>query len=299
MASPFDQFAKDVLDAALSSHGRVETELEAPALSSQRADVFFEPDPTHVALLLRSGPLGRMAARPSFFEPFHEAPGAAEVTECTRKLLNHRHAGELSGRPVAERSWLLCGGRPDGALRGFAMTGMRGWPRGYYGMCEALPLSVVVLSEISVIPETLPLRLMGGGKTLRDALDELKRMPTGPLRDALVRPVVQLLAAQRRRRDASAMTTEEEELMRTLPLVDELERQWLAQGVVQGVAQGVAQGRWMTLKRLVERRLHRELTAQEADLLRSRLDNDGDRVIDEVVDLDAPALAAWLARNRG
>ena len=55
----------------------------------------------------------------------------------------------------------------------------------------------------------------------------------------------------------------------------------------------------MTLKRLVERRLHRELTAQEADLLRSRLDNDGDRVIDEVVDLDAPALAAWLARNRG
>jgi len=64
MASPFDQFAKDVLDAALSSHGRVEAELEVPALSSQRADVFFEPDPARVALLVRSGPLERMAARP-------------------------------------------------------------------------------------------------------------------------------------------------------------------------------------------------------------------------------------------
>nr|MBK7067223.1 hypothetical protein [Deltaproteobacteria bacterium] len=98
MASPFDQFAKDVLDATLSSHGRVEAELEVPALSSQRADVFFDPDPAQVALL-RAGPLERMAARRCFFEAFHQAPDVPEVTACTRKLLNHQHAGQLSGGP--------------------------------------------------------------------------------------------------------------------------------------------------------------------------------------------------------
>jgi len=169
------------------------------------------------------------------------------------------------------------------------MTPMRGWPRGYYVMCEALPLSAVVLSELVVTPETLSLRLMGAGTTLRRALAELERVPVGPPRDALVRPVAQLLAAQKRRRDASAtaLTPEEEELMRSLPLVDEL------------MAQGVARGRWTTLARVVERRLHRDLGTPETETLRSRLAADGDRVLDEVADLDSPALAAWLARNRG
>lgn len=297
VASPFDQFAKDVLDATLSSHGRVEAELEVPALSSQRADVFFDPDPAQVAALLRAGPLERMAARRCFFEPFHQAPSVPDVTACTRKLLNHQHAGELSGRPAAERSWLLCGGRPDAALGAFAMTAMPDWPRGYYGMCDALPLAVVVLSELAVTAETLPLRLMGAGSTLRGALAEMERLGPGPLRDALLRPVVQLIAAQRRRRDMSStvLSPEEEDLMRSLPLVEELERQWLA----QGVAQGVAQGQWTTLARVVERRLRRKLTPLETEALRSRLERDGDRVLDDVVDLDTQALAAWLARNPG
>lgn len=49
MSSLFDQFAKDVIDLLLSAHGRIETELEVPALKAQRADVLFEPDPAHDA----------------------------------------------------------------------------------------------------------------------------------------------------------------------------------------------------------------------------------------------------------
>jgi len=79
--------------------------------------------------------------------------------------------------------------------------------------------------------------------------------------------------------------------MQSLPLVEKLERQWLAQGV--------AQGQWTTLARVVERRLRRKLTPLETEALRSRLERDGDRVLDDVVDLDPPALAAWLAHNPG
>ena len=39
MSSSFDQFAKDVLDLLLSAHGRIETEVEAPSLATQRVDV--------------------------------------------------------------------------------------------------------------------------------------------------------------------------------------------------------------------------------------------------------------------
>jgi hypothetical protein len=290
--SLFDQFAKDVLDLLLSAHGHVETEVEAPALKSQRADVLFEPDPSHDAARRSLGLLGRMTDRCCLFEPFHEAPDAAEVAACLRKLLNHRHARALAHRPAAERAWLLCAGRPDGALRSLRALASEGWPRGFYDLGETLPLWIVVLAELDEAEDTLALRLMGAGATLRRALLDLQQTPAGEVRDALVRRVVELHIA----RDRGPLNEQEEdELMRQLPFVEELERRCRAEGLSQGRTEGTL----LALSRIVERRLRRALSTAEREALRERLAQLGDRALDDALDLDARVLEAWLARATG
>ena len=161
VSSPFDHFAKDVLDLMLSAHGRLDTEVEAPALKAQRADVMFEPDPSHDTHRRALGLLGAMTERCCFFDPFHEAPDVSQVRNCLRKLLNHHQARALGHRRTAEISWLLCGGRPNSALSSLRFTPSPSWPRGFYDLGVALPLSIVVLSELPETSDTLAFRMMG------------------------------------------------------------------------------------------------------------------------------------------
>ncbi|MBP6829281.1 MAG: hypothetical protein KA978_00780 [Deltaproteobacteria bacterium] len=283
MSSPFDQFAKDVLDLLLSAHGRLETEVEAPALKSQRADVMFDPDPSHDAARRALGLLGVMTDRCCFFDPFHEAPDVAEVRSCLRKILNHQHARALGHRPAAEVSWLLCGGRPDSALGAMPFAPSTGWPQGFYDLGAALPLSIVVLSELPETADTLALRLMGAGLTLRRAISDLQQTPPGAVRDALVRRVVEL--HHDRRAHGTRAPEDEDELMRSLPFVEELERRCRTEGT------------HLALVRIVERRLHREVSAPERDALHKHLDHLGESALDAALDLDPAALEAWLARG--
>jgi hypothetical protein len=283
VSSPFDQFAKDVLDLLLSAHGRLETEVEAPALKSQRADVMFDPDPSHNAARRALGLLGVMTDRCCFFDPFHEAPDVAEVRSCLRKILNHQHARALGHRPAAEVSWLLCGGRPDSALGAMPFAPSTGWPRGFYDLGAALPLSIVVLSELPETADTLALRLMGAGLTLRRAISDLQQTPPGAVRDALVRRVVEL-HHDREVRDPHAPEYEDE-LMRSLPFVEELERRCRTEGA------------HLALVRYVERSLGRVTTEAERDALRHGLMRRGDAMLDEVFALSPAALDAWLIRQ--
>ena len=73
MRTPFDQFAKQMLEQALAPTGLVETDAEVLA-DVQRADVWYVPDPQHAAVLRTRGLLGRMATGPCLFEPFHQSP---------------------------------------------------------------------------------------------------------------------------------------------------------------------------------------------------------------------------------
>lgn len=293
MSSPFDRFAKDVLDLLLSDYGRLESEVEAPALASQRADLFFVPDPAQEAARRSLGTLGRMTEVSCLLEPQREAPGPAEVGECLRKLLNHRHARALGKRAAAERSWLLCGGRPDRALREMRFRPSFGWPPGFHDLGEALPLIIVVLSELERTADTLALRLMGAGSTLRAALHDLGNTPPGAVCDALVKLVIEQ-HIRRRAGDAVDPTPqdeEEREIMRHLPFVEELERRCREEGRNEGRDEGVLR----TVTRAVERRLGRELLAPELSSLRAHVAHRGETALDQALDLDPAALAAWLA----
>lgn len=294
MAAPFDTLAKEILDLLLHDLGRLEREVEVPAPPSQRADVMFVPDPRRTAERRALGLIGRMTETAVLFEPFHEAPGVEDVLACLRKILNHRHARSLSQRDGAEQSWLLCGGRPDGALIAFRATPSVGWPRGFYDLGSALPLGLVVLSELDDSDYTLPLRLMGAGATLRAALRALRThygaLPRGR---ALFAEVVQvLLAAQRR---GERLT---EELMVDLTEAYEYMRQQHSEGLREGLREGVMLV-LPTVVRVAESRLARAVTDAEREALLQKIHTDGAEAVgDALVSLDPDALARWLAPPR-
>jgi len=79
--------------------------------------------------------------------------------------------------------------RPAGAL---PVKGLHCTPGTAARLGAALPLSIVVLSEPPETADTLALRLMGAGLTLRRAISDLQQTQPGAVRDALVRRAVEL-----------------------------------------------------------------------------------------------------------
>ena len=238
-----------------------------------------------------------MTAVTCLIEPFHQAPRSSDVVACLRKLLNHRHARTLVGqRPAAERSWLLCGGRPDDAITGLRAIPSVGWPRGVYDLGDLLPLSLVVLSELDPSDDdTLPLRLMDTGATWNRALDTLEarraQIPRGRM---LYAAVVQMLEGARKR---GARMTEED--MIDLAAAEEFLRHERAEALQQSRTETLG-AVLPALLRLIELRLARPVTDDERTALSRRIDTDGARVVaDALVSLDPPSLAAWLASSGG
>ncbi|MFO0647288.1 MAG: hypothetical protein U0326_13705 [Polyangiales bacterium] len=291
METPYDTLAKDVLELLLSDVGRVDTESEAPPLRSQRADLLFVPNEAHASKRGELGTLGRMTAETCLLEAFHEAPSLDDVIECMRKLLNHRRARKLSHPKAAARTWLLCGGRPDAAMAKLHATPMIDWPTGFYDLGDALPLVFVVLSELPDDDDTLPLRVMGAGTSLRRALRRLRQrysaLPKGP---ALFATVVNVfLAARKRGTDLS------EALMVDLTEAYEYMRTEREAGLRQGRLEGRIEGILTPLAHLCERKLARALTETERDGLLRRVERDGaTSASDAVLDLGPTELAAWL-----
>ena len=306
MATSYDSLAKEILDLLLHDLGQLETEVEVAALPSQRADVLFVPDPARDDERRTLGLLGRMTERAALFEPFHDAPGVEDVRACLRKILNHHHARSLSQRGGAERSWLLCAGRPDGALIAFRAAPSAGWPRGFYDLGEALPLSLVVLSELDDSDDTLPLRLMGAGATLKAALYALSaRQEVIPQGRSLNNTVVQVFISARRRglritEDLMLDTTEAEEFLRQQHT--EGLREGLREGLQEGLQEGLREGVLLvlpTVVRVAESRLARAVTEAERETLLQKIHTDGAEAVgDALVSLDPDALARWLAPPR-
>jgi hypothetical protein len=73
-------------------------------------------------------------------------------------------------------------------------------------------------------------------------------------------------------------------------------QQGIQQGIQQGEQQGEQRGKLEPLRRLFTRRLGRALTASEEQRLSERVATEGvEGASDAVLDLDAAALARWLA----
>jgi len=68
-------------------------------------------------------------------------------------------------------------GRPEAVLASYRFTPMAGWPTGFFEREEVDAVSLVVLRDLPRTRDTLVLRLMSAGVTLRDAQRDLACLP--------------------------------------------------------------------------------------------------------------------------
>ena len=120
-----------------------------------------------------------------------------EVRQCLRKQLTlFDTPGKAEEDQLEEipRLWLLSVGDARTATEAFALGPREGWPRGFRFGPWGQQLSVIVISDLPSERATLPLRLLGRGETLRQAVEEARLLPE---EDPMRRPMVEVLAQRR------------------------------------------------------------------------------------------------------
>jgi hypothetical protein len=182
---PIDEYVKVMADACLSAGAEITRE-HVVHVPPQRIDVTFEPRARVPAL----GVVDRMfALGPGMIEHFASLPSHLDVKECLRKRLAFEHERVLSARRRGEPTppepllWILSTGRPRKALRAVGAAPMPGWPTGFWQAAFDEFMCFVLLHELPETLDTLPLRLIGRGRTLQRAVMELFQLPAEhPLR---------------------------------------------------------------------------------------------------------------------
>lgn len=271
------------------------------------------------------GLLGRIVASCCILEAFHAPPSVEEIRGCMRKQLNWHHLQVLRAKRRARASraplrpkvgrtpqrataqaaalpppipvlWILSSGRPAGVVERFAFQPFEGWPAGVYTAPLAeVPVRLVVVSELPRTRETLTLRVFGRGATLAQAAREVAALPRRAPERRHIAPLLVSLRRTIERVQATGLRTEEEkELLvhgqKVIDAFDAIENKGWKRGREQGLQPLVHQ---------LTRRLGRPLTDRERATVVRRLDTLGpDRLGDVVLDLDAAALATWLANPR-
>ena len=238
-----DRLTKDLLRRDLESEGTFTPEMNVSP-DAQRFDAYFVPHRRRTAR--RRDLLDRLATRACAFEAFCAAPGPAEIEGCIRKLLNARHVVGLARPPAPVPAlWILCAGHPRAGLVAAGATRARRFPRGVFETAPVLHTGLVVLSELPEGRDTLILRLMGAGRTLKRALAELERLPD----DARERHVA-LPALLEYRTELIARPTrtpeDEEFLMDTQDIVQRLKDEGRTLGRDEGRTLGRDEGRYET-----------------------------------------------------
>jgi hypothetical protein len=236
MRTRFDQFGKQMIRAALVSRGPVETDAEVPA-DTRRIDLWFTPDPACQPGHDHLGLLGRITTGPSTLELFHRTPSGEELAACLIKHGEFRHFLSLrNAPPPIPTQWVISSGRPDSGIDGLWLRPMDGWPPGLYAGPPLLWTRVVAVNELPVGRDTLLLRLLGAGRVLKQAIDELKALPAEATERTLALPVLLRLRLEVPVDPAKQTSDDEEFLMDTQDIVETWRREAIQQGIERGIA---------------------------------------------------------------
>ena len=297
MRNRFDYLAKNILRDALQLLGTVETQTEVVS-TPQAIDVWCVPDPALRAAASDLGMLGQIASESCMIEPFHSAIDLRELRDCLRKQLTWHHELDRrtsEGAPFPAL-WILSAGRPATAIESFRLVPDPDGPACVYTSGPGLHLHIVVLSELPSTRETLLLRLLGSGRTLRAAIADLVALPEGAWERTIAEPWLVRLRFEVPT-DPSTRSIEEEELIVEIQKwYEELKQGIRQEGKQEGKLEGTQEARVATHARLFTKRLGRPLSDAEHAILAERLDRLGeDRIGDLVLTHDGEALAAWLA----
>ncbi|MBK9261305.1 MAG: DUF4351 domain-containing protein [Polyangiaceae bacterium] len=243
MVTRYDQLGKQMLRASLQERGSFTSELEVSP-DPQQVDGYFVPDlerPSPVAGTL----LGRMTERPCSFEVFSAPPDVLDVEGCIRKHLNLRHIlRKQIEAPGLPHQWILSAGKPSKAFDATWARVAETWPCGVYEQPPVNATSIVVLSDLPEERSTLLLRLMGRGRTLKRAIEELKSLSNDEFEKCIALPILVRYRIEAVNEPASP--ADEEFLMNTQEIMDMYER--------RAELRGKLQGRRETVQRLLRRK---------------------------------------------
>ncbi|MEO1271863.1 MAG: hypothetical protein AAFX99_27530 [Myxococcota bacterium] len=302
----YDTFAKEALGMTLKTLGHVEPQ-KTIAAYPQYADLWFEPHAhpprvLHPTLHL----LAHMGRKAALFEPFSTNPDRERLLDVLCKSLTlHRQLRNSASRSNSEETqhyqrahtWVLSPGKPGTTLAAFKAEPDTELGRGFYRLPEPLACHVVVLRQLPRCDETLLLRLMGRGKTLKDAADDLAAL----LPDEVAMAIAGLLGRWRiiqleqQQHVEDGMAVDHELLEHSRRVVEQRERFLKAEGMIEGVAEGT----WAVLSTLFEQRLGRSLSAAEIDTLHRLSAGAGahEQLVKIALEHTAEPLAAWLAEQ--
>lgn len=244
-----DQFAKQYLKELLTPLGNVETSRDI-AGEVRQADVFFAPklEPEIDATAL--GILGQIAAKPAVIEPFRSPVQSAEIRSCLGKLFDiHAEFERIAARDntrIAEADlpqlWILSPTVSDTILAGFrAIPESENWVSGVYFLGASLKAAIIAIHQLPRTPETLWLRVLGKGNVQKQAIAELRELPSDNVfRLNALELLYNLRTILEVRQD---IDREDRELIMELsPLYLQRLEDATQRGIQQGIQQGIQEG---------------------------------------------------------
>jgi hypothetical protein len=240
MHNILDQFAKFVTHEGFTPGGHVETDAEVSP-DAMRIDVWFTPDPDLPSSTLHHlGLLGRIARSACTIEPFHNPPHGAAVMECLCK--HHLFRKQLTQRtppPTLPTQWILCAGRPSAAIAGLCFHPSAQWGPGIYQGPPLTHTYLIVIGELPETRDTLLVRLMGAGRTLRRAIAGLKALPDDAPERALALPILLRLRLEVAANPRQRTKEDQEFLMSTQDIVEQFLAERRQESLQEGLQKGV------------------------------------------------------------
>ncbi|MFM7355185.1 MAG: hypothetical protein ACKO1G_19685, partial [Microcystis aeruginosa] len=180
-----DQFAKEYLEELLTPLGTIRKSKKVKS-EVQEIDVWFEPTNSPSRTERPLGLLGKMAVTSCVFEPFRNPPSEAEIRSCISKLYAVHNdllrKGKRSNQTLTEAElpilWILTPTFSARMIQGFkAESDESNWGKGIYFLGNFLKTAVVAIHQLPVNEDTLWLRVLGKGRTQKQAVEELVHLP--------------------------------------------------------------------------------------------------------------------------
>ncbi|MGM3306292.1 hypothetical protein ACSQ6I_09965 [Anabaena sp. WFMT] len=243
---PHDQFAKEYLQELLTSLGNVETSKDVKS-EVREIDVWFVPNNSNPSDELELGLLAKMAVTSCLFEPFRNAPSEIEIRSCLLKLYTVHsdllRQAKREKRSIAEGQlpylWILTPSCSVRMLNGFSaqLQQSLNWCEGVYFLPEFLKTAIVAINQLPISQDTLWLRVLGKGKTQKQAVEELVKLSEDTEKwDHLL----EILASWRKNIEVKDNVNDEERelIMNLSPAYLKQREEWRQEGRQEGSLDG-------------------------------------------------------------
>ncbi|MGB8701661.1 MAG: hypothetical protein WCD18_19780 [Thermosynechococcaceae cyanobacterium] len=269
----FDQFSKQYLEELLTPYGEVTVGKELLG-EARQIDLWFTPYPHPTASYTELGLLARLSQTPCLLEAYRNPPTPSEIKDCLQKLLfvhaDRQRQSKREDIPINPEQlpmlWILASSASKTLLNGFNTTlDAPNWGPGIYFFGHFLRTAIIALNQLPQTPDTLWLRLLGKGKTQKQAIEELMALsPDHSLR----RRSIELLANWRITIEASDLTNVEtqELFMQLSPAYLEWREKTRQEGRQEGIQEGRQVGIQQDRRATVEALLQARFGTLEADL---------------------------------